>query len=412
MQFFLDFIEENRLDGLFDWISRTKGHQGTVIRFSEKFIGLFELSKLMPPEYFSRLLYEFYYQHDNLSRYLDNYSGFDFLGRYSGFDFSGRPMNFPSDISTIANITISDLENFKSLVPRDLDKKNFRPIEIVICIFNDSEIKNFETIRQEYSGSESFKIVIERRNRNTFLSSQKPHNPLLGGVSIGVDNSNQFGTLGGFAKAKNGETYGVTCSHVGHSKDENIFQPAKFDSKYYRNIGKVVYASDLNYCDIDSQCSPNNSKGNMDVALIKLANTETFDFKISQLGQVNKSSKFKDILQGKKVEFNGRTTNERKQLTVGGLCVSYKIAFDNSQYACFTNLIELRSTPTQIFGINFFINGSPVKSGDSGAWICSNDSTGYSWCGMLISGDIDRGYFLSSEHILKWLDDEGFPLSM
>jgi hypothetical protein len=402
MQFFLDFIEENQLNGLFDWISRTKGHQGTVIRFSERFLTMLELSKLLPKDDIPNMFYEFSHIYPYFMRHLTDGQIFGSLNTH---------LNISGDISTVANMTLYELIKFKNLIPDNLDKRYFCPIEIIISIFNDVEIENFKIIQREYSSRDDFKILIERRNRNTFLSSQKPHLPLCGGISIGIDN-NQFGTLGGFAKAQSGAIYGVTCSHVGHSKDENIFQPAKFDSNSHRNIGKVVYASDLNFCDIDSECSPNNSKGNMDVALIKLTDNETFDFKISQLGQVDKSIKFKDILQGKKVEFNGRTTNERKQLTVGGLCVSYKVAYDNSQYACFTNLIELRSTPTQILGTNYFINDSPVKSGDSGARICSNDSTGYSWCGMLISGDIDRGYFLSSEHILDWLDNEGFPLSM
>lgn len=116
-----------------------------------------------------------------------------------------------------------------------------------------------------------------------------------------------------------------------------------------------------------------------------------------------------------RVEFNGRTTNERKQLTIGGLCVSYKIAYEQdsvSKYACFTNLIELRSIPIRLLGTNYYIQDSPVRAGDSGAWICSNDSLGYSWCGMLISGDSDRGYFSSSEHILKWLDNSGYSFDL
>lgn len=403
MQFFLDFIEEYQLNGLFDWISRTKGHQGTVIRFSESFLTMFELSKLLPKEKIPSMFYEFNHSYPYFIRHLIDRHGFDFLN---------MPLNIPSEISTVANMTFYDLKKFRELIPDNLDHKYFRPIEIVISIFNDSKIENFETIRNEYSNNENFRILIERRSRNTFLNSQKPHNPLLGGISIGIDNNNLFGTLGGFAKTGKGEIYGLTCSHVGQTVNENIYQPAKFDSKYHRNIGKVVFVSDLNYCESDSECSPNNSKGNMDVALIKLSDGETFDFSISQLGKVEKLSKFKDIIQGQKVEFNGRTTNKRRQLTVGGLCVSYKVAYDDSQYACFTNLIELRSTPIQFFGTNFFINALPVKRGDSGAWICSNESTGYSWCGMLISGDIDRGYFLSSEHVLDWLDKEGYSLSI
>lgn len=400
MQFFLDYIEENSwLNDLFNWISRTKGHQGTVIRFSERFLTMFEFSKLLNKDNIPSMFYEFEHSYPYFTRHLIDRHGFDFLN---------TPLNIPHEISTVANMTFADLTNFKKLIPENIDKKQFRPLEVIISIFNDAQIENFEKIKQEYSYNENVRIIIERRNRNTFLNSQKPHKPLKGGISIGLTDHNLYGTLGGFIKSKNGENYGVTCSHVGKSKDENIYQPSKFDSKKHRNIGKVVYASKLNYCEYDSECNSSLIQSNMDVSLIQLLENENFDFSINQLGKVNKNSKFKDIKQGMKVEFNGRTTNERKQLTIGGLCVSYKVAYDKAQYACFTNLIELRSTPTQIFGTNYFINESPVKGGDSGAWICSNDSTGYSWCGMLISGDIDRGYFLSTEHILNSLNKEGY----
>jgi hypothetical protein len=397
MQFFLDYIEENQwLKGLFDWISKTKGHQGTVIRFSGQFLTMFELAKLLPKDDIPSM----FYRYERYERY-----GFDF------FDHFSIPLNIHHDISTVANISLSDLANFKRLIPNNIDNKYFRPLEVVISIFNDSNIEDFEKIRSEYAHNDSVRIVIERRSRNTFLNSKKPHNPLVGGISIGINDDNLFGTLGGFIESINGDIYGVTCSHVGKSKDEDIYHPSKFDSQRYRKIGKVAYASTLNYCDSNSECNSSN-QGNIDVSLIKLLENESVDFSISQLGKVSKRSKFKDILQGQKVEFNGRSTNERKQLSIGGLCVSYKVAYDESQYVCFTNLIELRSTPTQILGTNYFISESPVKSGDSGAWICSNDSDGYSWCGMLICGDIDRGYFLSTEHILEWLNNEGYHFSM
>jgi len=115
------------------------------------------------------------------------------------------------------------------------------------------------------------------------------------------------------------------------------------------------------------------------------------------------------------VEFNGRTTGFRK-LVVGGICVSYKIAYEgegneDDRYACFTNLIELRTPAPLMNAGNYHVQKSPVEHGDSGSWICSNDRNGYNWCGMLISGDVDRGYFLAAEDIQNYLRKNNFDLN-
>ncbi|NNV57759.1 hypothetical protein [Limnovirga soli] len=404
MQFFLDFIRENeRIKRLFNIVAETPGHQGTVIRFSNNFFSIYEIHKRYPSDIFKDIIYRFFDFHRHFFRELPDGIFFQF------------PFQSDSEY-TIPNIsTFRDFERFKESLPLMFKEFNFRPLEVIISVFNDAKIELFEEIIYQFRDDENFRVLIERRGRNIFLNSQKVHNPLVGGVSISSNNEKSFGTLGGFLNDKNGNVYGLTCAHVVSSNNQSVFQPAKYDSSKSREIGKVLFSSDLNFCPFQSPCSPESSIGNMDVTLIQIDNSENCEFRIHELGKINKLKEFKDINQGMKVEFNGRTTNERKQLIIGGLCVSYKIAYEQdsiSQYACFTNLIELRSIPFKILGTEQYANALPVRAGDSGAWICSNDSEGYSWCGMLISGDVDRGYFLSSEHIIKWLDKSGYSFDL
>ena len=383
MQFFLDFIRENKsVNSLFNTVSKYQEHQGTVIRFSANFLSLYSIIRKIPKNVIRDILYaykRFFYYSYGSPFMLD----MPFFGNIESVDLS--------------QIGFSEIDNFKKLIPEDIDRAFFRPFEVIISVFNDARIELFEEIVGPYRNDENFRVLIEKRSRNTFLNSQSKHSPLIGGISISENNKKTYGTLGGFLKDKKGNIFGLTCSHVASSQNQSVFQPAKYDSSNSREIGKVLLSSDLNFCNSQSPCSPDTSQGNMDVTLLQIDKTENCEFSVHELGKINKLKLFKDINQGMKVEFNGRSTNERKQLTIGGLCVSYKIAYEQDsipKYACFTNLIELRSIPFKFLGTNYYVQDSPVRTGDSGAWICSNDSEGYSWCGMLISGDVDRGYFL------------------
>jgi hypothetical protein len=400
MKFFIDFINEDQsLRKLLSMLTEMHGHQGTVIRFSDSFFTLYGLQNKYPPKYIEELFYSYYdfYRH--------------FYREFPNNFFNQFPFQDYSEDCVPSSFSYSDYHRFKQKLPPFLKDLNFKPLEIVISIFNDAEIEIFDKLIYEYRSNEDYRLVIEKRGRNTFLNSKKSYDPLVGGISIGIESANIFGTLGGFLKDKNNKRYGLTCSHVVLNDTATVIQPSKFDSNNYRNIGKALVASKLELCEANSACNPAISKGNMDAAIFEINDAEKCEFRINELGKVNGVKNFNEIIQGMKVEFNGRSTNRRKQLAIGGLCVSYKVAYDQAstvKYACFTDLIELRSTPKKFLWMNFDPQGSPVLSGDSGAWICSNESTGYTWCGMLISGDVDRGYFLSATHILKWLEKSGY----
>jgi hypothetical protein len=168
-------------------------------------------------------------------------------------------------------------------------------LEIVITIFNDARIELFEEVIYEYRNDEDFRVLIERRGRNTFLNSQKTHSPLVGGISISSKKENSFGTLGGLLKTKDNKKYGLTCSHVASPNRQSVFQPAKHDAVNCRDIGQVLLASDLNFCDSQSPCNADSSKGNMDAALIEILDNEDCEYRIHELGNINKSKRLKDI---------------------------------------------------------------------------------------------------------------------
>jgi|GEM_PF-3821645 len=398
MQVFLDFIEENpKLRNIFEQVSTIEGHQGNIIYLSSVFLAFQYLTETGKSDDF---IDNFFYSHHRYVKW----------GIGSDPHFLSLPLSDIYSSSHIydSKIELSDIRKFQMRIPENLDKSDFSPFEVIISIFNDAEKKSFERILKEYSNDNDFTIVIEKRNRNVLLNSKKSHDPLIGGISISEDKSNVFGTLGGFLKDKNGEIFGVTCAHVFKSGKPSVLQPALYDSQQKtRKIGDVVFCSEFMFSNLTASCNPQTSQGNMDLALIKIKDEEC-EFGIHKLGKVSGMKEFNQIYQGMNVEFNGRSTNKRKQLVIGGLCVSYKVVYEvNSklQYACFTNLIELRNkSPKKIaFLGNYYITKPPAKDGDSGAWICSNDSKGYNWCGMLISGDLDRAYFLPSGDIMNWV---------
>lgn len=421
MRNLLNFVDENsRVRNIISNISEMKGHQGTVVRFSDEFLMLFNLWKNDPNNFRNLIRYYFEFSDYNTPQSEFLFPQMEMLYRLSA--------SYPLDSYT-KFIDFNEWHKFQY----DLEKQfrrmlfhnSFWPLELVICIYNDADISAFEKIVRNYRQNEQkgnvpeFKIIIERRERNVFFGGSRSHHPkIIGGISIGND-SNRFGTLGGILTNDSGKSFGLTCAHVTGIYAENVFQPASVDSRKFRKIGNVDFTSNIRWTEQDSICNSrhrgnSDSSNNIDAALISINPEIISEKKVHNLGKIGGEKSFDDIHQNMNVEFNGRSTGFRKKLVVGGVCVSYKIAYEGeneNRLACFTNLIELRN-PYPILRLgNMNFQKPPVKHGDSGAWICSNDSNGYNWCGMLISGDIDRGYFLTAEDIQNCLRENDYNLN-
>jgi hypothetical protein len=396
--FFLEYINENQSlqEFIYD-VEKIPGHQSTVIRLSNAFLEFYQVSKQfhgLSIDEIARIVYLY-------TRRAERFYPFQQL----------YPLPFPFTYDDFNKVGFEEItrqgENF-------LEWFEVRPIDLVISLFNDADISPFEDLKKRYNKDKSFNIKIEKHGRSTPLNSKSPFMPLFGGISIGIENDNKnFGTLGGFLKDLNGpQIYGITCQHVVGQTGNNIVQPSMIDGNS-RIIGKVDFVSELSYCLPNEPCNNGTNSNNIDVALIEINKDEVCVNVINELGLVTHIKPFNEIMQTMKVEFNGRSTNTRKELIVGGLCLSHKVVYEvegQIRHVCFTNLNELQSDSYSIFGHN--ISSKPVLPGDSGSWICSSDSKGYGWCGLLISGGIDRGYFLAAEKVVNWLNSEGYSLDI
>lgn len=417
----LNFVSENsRMNSLISKVSEVNGHQGTVIRFADDFLVLFNLWKNDPWNF--RYLLDYYFEDLSFRRFMGDIASGDIVNRLGGL----YPLN-----TYTGNIDFSEWtrfnQEFSKNHPNEIVRRFFRPLELIVSIYNDADPRVFENIlyNDNEDGSNNnlpkFRVIIEKRRRNVFLSgSRKFHSKMIGGISIS-DNSSRFGTLGGILTDSNGNYFGLTCAHVANTNGKDVFQPALSDSKKYRKFGNVDYASAINWTKQDSPCNPRyigqfGIDENIDTSLIAIDSNVLCEKRIHNLGKVSGEKRFSEIHQHMEVEFNGRSTGSRKKLAVGGICVSYKIAYEGEEneedkFACFRNLIELRTPAPIINAGNFHVQRSPVAHGDSGSWICSNDRDGYNWCGMLISGDVDRGYFLAAEDIQNHLRNNNYKLS-
>jgi hypothetical protein len=396
MRVFLDFIAENQSAmALVDSVSKYEGHQGSVIRFSDFFYEFVDTA-LNDPDMFADICRHSYGPY-GVHRRADCFHG---------------PKKGPLSVVTYSDALgyLAKITNFSGNDELLRRWRHFRPFEVTISIYNDAESEPFQKMASEFANDNTFNVVIERRSRCEILAgSREVHRTVVGGISIGRNTGN-YGTLGGILHRDDGKIYGLTCSHVlGGGSQEKVYQPSlRDDAKNSAVIGEVERVSQFVWSSTDSPCSPRiglDKVNSMDAALFRLSETLPHDFSIHNLGNVTGVKPFDAIVQGMDVEFNGRTTDKRKRLAVGGLCVSYKVGF-KQQSACFTNLIELRDpAATQILG--YGVQTPPVKKGDSGAWICSSDQAGYNWCGMLVAGDLDRGYFVAADDINRYLEEDG-----
>jgi hypothetical protein len=398
MQFFLDYIQENQqLRSTLNRLSEDEKVQGLTIRFSDEFLWFLQLRRTVNPDILRRIFRDYF------EGYIDPFYRLTRFG-VSFYESMDEEMVAPfigyNEFRRLA-------EEFKYM-----EMPGFKPILITICVFNDVDFRErLDYNLGDYGSANEIRFVTERRNPNIFYNSRDKHVPVVGGISIGKINDDQhFGTLGGMLEGNDGSTYGLTCGHVATTGDE-VVQPSMAESGTNESIGHVIDSGPVKW---SKHCDAHNGKKCYDISLIKIAN-RTHQERIHKLGPVRRYRNFSGLSSGMRVEFNGRTTNKRKTLYLGSLCISYKVGIDEGEemkYACFNNLIELRSKPYKLFGMIFQPDGEPVLPGDSGAWVCSNDSKGYSWCGMIMSGDIDRGYFIAAEHVLKYLGSKGYNFTI
>jgi hypothetical protein len=273
---------------------------------------------------------------------------------------------------------------------------NFKPFVVRVCLYpNYNNEVFFET-----SNESIFEIIVEPRPISyLFNNSQNTHRPLIGGISIGVDD-NSFGTLGAvFVDKSTNKYYGLTCSHVVKNIDD-VYQPAPYDnSSKYSKIGKVIHKSILKPLSVNDYTNRSLKNSNeVDIAVIEIF--ENVDLKILGLGRVTGIFSENNIVPYLNIEFVGRSSGHKPYLFTDAFAVFYDFEHDNEKYR-YKDLLQIQQNGK----INNFLS-TPTSSGDSGACVCMPNQNGFAWGGMVIGGFAQIGYVVTSEKIDKWIKDE------
>jgi hypothetical protein len=274
------------------------------------------------------------------------------------------------------------------------------PIEVKICLVPGSEPSEnltFEDTR--------LTVRLETRPLARLASDPKAHTrPLVGGLSIGAAPS-LAGTLGGILRDASGKSFALTCDHV-LANQSVVYQPAKLDNSGASRVGTVVTTSGLKPVALGGICNPYNPSmaiNDFDIALIELdQNIPTPE--VLDIGPIHGRTPKTSMAPSLAVEFTGRSSGNRS-LIVGGLAVAYSFRDNAGQAVCFRNLFELKWPR-----FSRLVLGRPVKSGDSGAWVCTQGASGTEWCGVIMGEDRLHGFAMLSESIEGWLAGQGYHL--
>jgi hypothetical protein len=275
------------------------------------------------------------------------------------------------------------------------------PLEVKICLIPGSEPSEnlvFQDTR--------LTVRLETRPLARLASDPKAHaRPLLGGVSIGAAPS-LAGTLGGILRDASGKSFALTCDHV-LANQSVVYQPAQLDSSSASRVGTVITTSGLQPVTRGGICNPYNpavAVNDFDIALVEL-DQNILTPEVLDIGPLHGRTPKISMAPSLAVEFTGRSSGHRS-LIVGGLAVAYSFRNSSGQSVCFRNLFELKWPR-----FSRLVLGRPVKSGDSGAWVCTQGASGTEWCGVIMGEDRLHGFAMLSESIEGWLAGHGYNLS-
>lgn len=392
MKIFKDFSENSRFNELVDVTSRSKDVQGLVLEVNPMWIYLWRLNEKFGSDWLNNRLKEW-------RRFGNGFFPFPYFYPIENYVLELSRYHLETDSWIPKSLfSLDKLKDFQDQIKQHLDfpetKEFFRLFIARVCLYPNSY--QFES---QFSTSEedNFQIIYESRPISyLFNNSQKLHQPIKGGTSIGVSD-NDFGTLGGFLiDDSTGRVYGLTCAHVVKDKLK-IYHPAKFDFKKNIEIGFVIYKTVLKHLPYNFYESKNlDYANNVDVALIAITENP-IDNNIVDLGSVGELFPEDNLVPNTSVEFVGRSSGHKQYLFADGDVKFYDFEFNNTKYR-YKDLIQIRQ-----FGKLQNLISTPTMFGDSGAWLCTNSKIGFAWCGVVIGGNSQTGFAISSEKILTTL---------
>lgn len=217
---------------------------------------------------------------------------------------------------------------------------------------------------------------------------------LVVGQSVGKENPNTAGTLGGFLQDSSGREHLVTCAHVVHGDETPVFAPGPADSSIRSQVAIVRHFNLPVPTPPGTKCNSRSMRsGNtVDVACAEVDSSivSTIHCKIGHVNDINNAD---IVAQGMPVCFVGKSSGYR-DAEVGSVCIWHEIEIGGQPH-CFSDIFEITHPKP------FYLNTGLARPGDSGAWIISRENLCTSWNGMLIGGDGAQAYACYAENLMN-----------
>jgi hypothetical protein len=276
------------------------------------------------------------------------------------------------------------------------------PLVVRVCLrprANSEEIPTVEAL----AAGKRLRVEIQPRSQARLSSNpRRRHRPIPGGVSIGALPTD-FGTMGVILTDSQGNRFGLTCSHVA-AQYATVDQPAQRDGSGGSMVGKSILATTLSTCTSTTPCNPWSgiSANEVDLSLIDIDPASTPSIlEVLDIGPLSGAVPRASLSTGQMVEVMGRTTRY-SLLQIGGLATWYRFQ-RGASYFCFKNLFEVESP---------YGSTGAIRSGDSGAPVCTATSSGTGWSGIIVGCDTSKGYAIYSETAETWLRNNGYKLQV
>jgi hypothetical protein len=340
----------------------------------------------------------------------DDYYFYERLVHYGGLDWrrsGGRP-HF-GNIVWPTPLTLTDVERWspdvwKWWVDRRGSGGGKSPIVAKVCLRpSGNPEERIPTIAELAGDGMNLRVEIETRSRAQLSSNpQKAYSPVLGGVSVGVGPTD-YGTLGVILKDARDRFFALTCAHVAPLGSE-LNQPAQRDLRSAGILGPSILATPLSASAPGMLCNPwsGATAHDIDASLIELSPTQaTALLEVLDVGPLSGVLPRSSLSPLQTLEVMGRTS-WFNTMQVGGLAAWYSFSHGGRDY-CFKNLFEVESR----YGA-----AGVIKLGDSGGPVCSPDSNGMAWAGLIAGRDAFKGYAMYSEPIEQWLSTNGYNLTV
>ncbi len=308
-------------------------------------------------------------------------------------------------------IHANDLTFFKPPLWQEYQKScnfpsNSEMSPVIIRVFLRPPNANEQTPPIESLQTSRYRVVLEVRRQATLSSNpRRKVSPIVGGVSVGKTGCREYGTLSIVVADDTGKRYGITCSHVADQHGVGVVQPSLQDSRRAVVFGRRIDGNSLQPCQENSHCNPWASITNInleDIALIEIDNAKsTVQSEVLDVGRLNGVVSRSLMSTGQSVDVMGRTS-KHNVLNLGGVAAWFRLSHRGSFY-CFKHLFQVQSP----YGI-----AGTIKSGDSGAPVCTPSGPGTGWCGMIVGDDGVSGFAMYSETIRDWWRAHGYSLTL